>query len=48
MKGYWEEKSEMPLGKPQIPHGLGWGLNPEHCGERPATNRLELSNHLTF
>jgi len=21
---YWEEKNEMPLGKPQIPHRLGW------------------------
>jgi hypothetical protein len=29
------------------PTRTGLGLNPERCGERPATNRLELSNHLT-
>jgi len=39
--GYGEEKSEMPLRKPQITHGLGLGVNLEYCGDRSVTNRLE-------
>jgi hypothetical protein len=35
-----EKPVPVPLGLPEIPHGLTPGSKPSLCGGRPATNRL--------